>query len=589
MIRIRRIFDTAAPANRRAVEEIQAISRAQFDDLSDAKISELPEKLHNPMKFDFRAMLFVCEDRRRNVRGFAQLSVDPDLKFGFLDLIALKDATKGGGVGAALYARVQEECSALGCSWLFLECLSELPEHGGDAALTKENAARLRFYERLGARPVIGTKYENPRAVNDGNAYFLLADPLGLDKPLDLKTAVPVVRAILKRKYKGKLSPKTISRIVESFVDDPVHIRPRKYATKVTAPVFDRVPKDEKITLTVSDAHVMHHIKDQGYVEVPVRVNVILDEILKSNLFARVPAKTFPDKHILAVHDKRFVRYFKKVALQIPPERSVFPDVFPLRKDVGRPHDIPQHAGYYCIDIYSPINRNSYTAARKAVDAAMTAAQAIEQGDNLAYALVRPPGHHAGTDSFGGYCYFNSAAIAAHYLSRYGHVAILDVDYHHGNGQEQIFYERGDVLTVSIHANPAYEYPYFSGYAEDTGDGEGEGYNLNLPLGRNIAGPAYLRALKKALKRIQSFKPEFLVIAMGLDTAQNDPSGAWNLLTEDFRANGQAVGGLALPTLVVQEGGYDTKVLGRNARAFLTGLWEGFYGRTSGDTPGNPA
>jgi acetoin utilization deacetylase AcuC-like enzyme/GNAT superfamily N-acetyltransferase len=581
MIRIRRIHDTAAPANRRAVEEVQGIIRSQFNDLTEAKISELPEKLHNPMKFDFRAMLFVYEDSRGRVRGFAQLSVSPSLRFGFLDLIALRDTVKGGGIGAALYERVQEECLALGCSWLFLECLSDLPEHHGDAAFNKENAARLRFYESHGAVPVTGTRYEEPRAANDGNAYFLVADGLGRGETLSRDFAVAAVRAVLKSKYKGKLSDSRVKAILESFKDDPVQLRPLKYARKVTAPVYRGVAQDEKIALAVSDAHVMHHIKDQGYVEVPVRVNVILEEILKSNLFDRLKEKAFPDKHILDVHDKRFVQYFKKVALDIPPERSVFPDVFPIRKDVGRPRPIPQHAGYYCIDIYSPINRNSYLAARKAVDSTLTAAQAIERGANLAYALVRPPGHHAGTDSFGGYCYFNSAAIAAHYLSRHGHVAILDVDYHHGNGQEQIFYERDDVLTVSIHADPAFEYPYFSGYAEDTGEGEGVGYNLNLPLGREIAGPAYMRALKKALARIKSFRPQFLIIAMGLDTAQNDPSGAWNLLTEDFRANAQAIGTLELPTLVVQEGGYDTRVLGRNARAFLSGLWEGFYGRGS--------
>jgi acetoin utilization deacetylase AcuC-like enzyme/GNAT superfamily N-acetyltransferase len=579
MFRIRRIFDTAAPVNRRAVEQVQAIIRAQFDDLAESKVLEIPEKLLNPMKFDFRSLLFVCDDRRGRVRGAAQLSIEPNLRFGFLDLIALNETTKGGGIGAALYQRVQEECIALGCSWLFFECLSDLTEHRGDPAFNKEAAARLRFYERLGAYPVMGTTYEEPRGANDGNAYFLVADGLGQNIPLSRDVAVAAVKVILKRKYKGKLSDQRIKRIADSFRDDPVHLRPPKYVKSVKPLNYRPVPDDEKIALSVSDAHVMHHIREHGYVELPVRVNVILDEINKTPLFARLPQKAFPDHHILAVHDKRFYNYFKKVALSIPPDQTVFPDVFPIRKDVGKPQQIAAHAGYYCIDIYSPINRNSFLAARKAVDATLTAAQAIEEGANLAYSLVRPPGHHAGTDSFGGYCYFNSAAIAAHYLTRHGRVAMLDLDYHHGNGQEQIFNARSDVMTLSIHADPAYEYPYFSGYKEDTGEDEGHGFNVNFPLGRDIEGPAYLRTLKKALRRVKAFAPEFLIVPLGLDTAQNDPSGKWNLIAEDFRANGEAIGKLGLPTLVVQEGGYDCAVLGRNASAFLSGLWQGYYGR----------
>lgn len=579
MFRIRRILDTASPANRRAVEQVQMIIRAQFDDLTEAKISEVPEKLHNPMKFDFRSMLFVCDNRQGRVRGFAQLSIEPTLRFGFLDLIALAETTKGGGIGAALYQRVQEECVGLGCAWLFFECLSDLPQHAGSSEFNKENVARLRFYERLGAFPVMGTAYEEPRAANDGNAYFLLADGLGKNEPLRQDVAAAAAKAILKRKYKGKLTERRIKRIVDSFTNDPVRLRPPKYAKSVKPLNHSIVPEDEKIALTVSDAHVMHHIKEHGYVELPVRVNAILDEISKTQLFSRRQVKSFPDRHILAVHDRRFFNYFKKVALSIPPDQAVFPDVFPIRKDVGKPKQIAAHAGYYCIDIYSPINRNSFLAARKAVDATLTAAVAIEKGDNLAYALVRPPGHHAGTDSFGGYCYFNSAAIAAHYMTQHGRVAILDLDYHHGNGQEQIFYERADVLTVSIHADPAHEYPYFSGYKADVGEGEGEGYNMNLPLGHDIAGPAYMRALKRALRKIKDFQPTFLVIALGLDTALNDPSGKWHLVADDFLANGTAVGQLAVPTLVVQEGGYDCAVLGHNASAFLSGLWQGFYGR----------
>ncbi|MCB1738210.1 MAG: acetylpolyamine amidohydrolase, partial [Gammaproteobacteria bacterium] len=158
----------------------------------------------------------------------------------------------------------------------------------------------------------------------------------------------------------------------------------------------------------------MHHITEHGYAELPVRVSSILDELERTDLFERVQRRHFGDKHILAVHDARFVSYFRDVAMSIEPDRTIFPDVFPIRRNVGQPRKLASHLGYYCIDVYSPINRNAYLAARDAVDAALTAARAIETGSDIAYALVRPPGHHAGRDSFGGYCYFNSTAIAAH-------------------------------------------------------------------------------------------------------------------------------------------------------------------------------
>ena len=577
MFRIRRVHDAVLPINRYAIEQVQQIIRDQFHDMTDAKIREIPEKLHNPMKFDFLTELFVCDDRKGRVKGFALFSAEPTLKFGFLDLIALSNATKGGGVGSALYQRIQQECVSLGFDWLFFESMSDRPEDNPDSEILKANKKRLRFYEREGARPVIGTLYERPRKANANNAYFLMADDLDSDRTLDQQTAREVVQAILRRKYKKTLADKLIHEVVNSFTDDPVMLRPWAYIKQRRAHTYPSIPKDKKIVLCVTDGHAIHHIKNHDYAEQPVRVGAILDELNKTDLFDRVPRKHFSDRHILAVHDKRFVNYFKEVALTIAPENSLFPDVFPIRKNVNQPRNIPSHAGYYCIDIYSPINRNAFLAAREAVDAALTSAAAIESGSHFVYALVRPPGHHASVDSFGGYCYFNSTAIAAHYLSGYGRVAILDLDYHHGNGQQDIFYKRNDVLTISIHADPAVEYPYFSGYKEECGEGEGLGYNLNLPLKKGIDGATHLKAVQRAIKRIKEFKPDVLVIALGLDTAQNDPSGTWNLLADDFNANGKLIGQQAYPTLVVQEGGYDCSVLGRNALAFLSGLWAGFY------------
>lgn len=577
MFRIRCIYDVSHPINRRTIEQVQDIIRTQVPDMADYKIREIPEKLNNPMKYNFRSVLFVCDGGNGKIKGFALFSAEPALKFGFLDLLALGNTSKGGGVGAALYQRVVEECISLGLDWLFFECLTDLPEYNPDSQTLKQNQSRLRFYERMGARPVINTQYELPRAANAGNAYFLMVDDLQRDQSLDHATGLRNVEAILKRKYKKDMTPTQIRKILDSFKSDPVDIRPFKYIKQRRTYQYPSISLDKKVELCVSDAHSIHHIKDHGYVELPVRLSTILDELERSDLFERIAEKKFSDKYILDVHDRRFYNYFKEVALSIEPERSIFPDVFPIRRNVGLPKAVPTHAGYYCIDIYSPINRNSFLAARNAVNVALTTAQRVERGSHFAYALVRPPGHHAGRDSFGGYCYLNSSAIAANYLSKQGRVVILDLDYHHGNGQQEIFYHRNDVFTISIHADPAFEYPYFSGYASERGELAGEEYNLNLTLKKGIDGDEYTLALQKALKKIRAYKPDFLVIALGLDTAQNDPSGTWRLVADDFENNGRAIGGLSIPTLVVQEGGYDCAVLGKNALSFFNGLWNGFY------------
>ncbi|MCB0746990.1 MAG: histone deacetylase family protein, partial [Ignavibacteriae bacterium] len=252
------------------------------------------------------------------------------------------------------------------------------------------------------------------------------------------------------------------------------------------------------------------------------------------------------------------------------------PYVFPIRNAARPPIDLPVRAGYYCLDTFTPLNQNAFLAARRAVDCVLTATDELLAGNNLTYALIRPPGHHAEHKAFGGFCYFNSNAIAAQYLVKHGKVSILDIDYHHGNGSENIFYERSDVQTISIHGHPKFAYPYFSGFEDEKGSGEGEGFNINYALKEKIDGLEYRTYLKKAIQNIKDYKPRFLVLALGLDPAKGDPTGTWSLSANDFEENGILLGKLKIPTVVVQEGGYKVRSLGINARRFFQGLWKGF-------------
>jgi acetoin utilization deacetylase AcuC-like enzyme len=334
-------------------------------------------------------------------------------------------------------------------------------------------------------------------------------------------------------------------------------------------------PAYPTVALVVSEGHAIHHVRERGYLESPVRVEAILRELEPSGLFIRVPARHFPERELREVHDSAFIDYLRKTSALVPEGRSVYPYVFPIRNRARPPVDLPLRAGYYCIDTFTPINAGAVRAALGAVDCALTAAAEILAGRRLAYALVRPPGHHSERASFGGFCYFNSAAVAEHFLSRSGRVAVLDVDYHHGNGTQEIFAQRADVLTVSIHGPPRFTYPYFSGFEDERGVGPGTGYNLNIVVKENADGQVYRHALVTALRRIHRFAPRYLVVSLGLDTARGDPTGSFRLGQKDFRQNGRLIGSLGLPCLVVQEGGYRTRSLGANARSFFEGLVQG--------------
>lgn len=578
MFRIRKIFDDTFTANRDAVTQVQQIIREQFPLMALSDIEKIPDMLRNPLKYRFKSILYVATGFRGTVKGFAFLSYEPQLKFCYLDYISTAKGLTSTGIGGALYEQVREETLALNAIGVFFECLPDHPSLCRDRDLLRQNRSRLRFYEKYGAWPIINTAYETPITPGDDNPPYLVYDALGQARPLGLIECKRIVRTILERKYNHLCPQDYIERVVESFRDDPVSLREPVYLKReARAPVPAR-GRLKKIVLVVNDKHSIHHVRERGYVESPVRIGAILKELIPTGLFEEVPPKVFSEKHIRAVHDPQYLEYFKRVCKSLEPGKSVYPYVFPIRNAAKPPKELAVRAGYYCIDTFTPINLNAFLAARRAVDCTLTAATGILEGLRIGYSLVRPPGHHAEQRAFGGFCYFNNAAIAAQYLSGFGKVAILDIDYHHGNGQQQIFYERGDVLTVSIHGHPSFAYPYFSGFEVETGSGVGAGKNINYPLHEQLDGEHYLPVLGKALKKIASFGPTYLVVCLGFDTAKGDPTGTWNLTALDFEHVGKVIGRLKLPTLVVQEGGYKTRTIGTNARHFFLGLWTGTFG-----------
>jgi acetoin utilization deacetylase AcuC-like enzyme/GNAT superfamily N-acetyltransferase len=572
MFRIRRIYDDVLPVNRTALEQVKAIMRSRFPEVPQDEIDQLGRHLHDPFLKRFRTTLSVAENGRQRVLGFAFLLHEPRVRFCYLDWIATQVGKASGGVGGALYDRVRHEASVFGAKALFFECLPDDPALCPRADLLAENRARLRFYERYGARPIIGTAYETSYKPGQTCMPHLVFD--GLDR-----TAQPrrdflrdVVRTILERKYAGYVPAEYVEKVVQSITTDPVQLREFRYLKPkaVTAAISGNAC--EKIALVFHDQHAIHHVHEQGYVEAPVRVRSILTEIVQGPLFEILPVAAFPEKVITGVHDVNFINFLRRASTEMKEDHPIYPYVFPIRNKNRLPKERSLLAGYYCIDTFTPITRHAYAAARGAVNCTLTAAQELLKGRRMAYALVRPPGHHAERKAFGGFCYFNNCALAAQFLRRNGRVAILDIDYHHGNGQQDIFYDRSDVLTISIHGDPGFAYPYFSGFRDEIGTDEGAGFNLNLPLPETVDGDRYRKALATALRRLVEFEPDFVVVALGLDTAKGDPTGTWSLTRNDFKLNGRMIGGLGIPVLVVQEGGYRTRTLGANARHFFEGL-----------------
>lgn len=291
----------------------------------------------------------------------------------------------------------------------------------------------------------------------------------------------------------------------------------------------------------------------EKYAEKPERVENILSDLKKNKIGEIIAPKKFPDAYIRKIHHHAYVDYLKRRCEKIEKDDVLYPS-------------------FFITDTYAPVVKSTYDAAAEAVNVALTGAGEILGEKNLAYSLCRPPGHHSESSSMGGYCYFNNAAIVAEFLSEKGKVAILDVDFHHGNGTQQAFYERDDILYVSIHADPLRRYPYKTGFSDENGKGKGRGYNKNYPLEIGTGDGEYFPILEKAVRVIIDFKPKFLVVSLGFDTYEKDPIGGFKLTIPFYEKMGQEIKKINSPTLIVQEGGYFIDDLGKMAISFLRGI-----------------
>ena len=309
--------------------------------------------------------------------------------------------------------------------------------------------------------------------------------------------------------------------------------------------------------------------------EVPARARNILEAVRRLGWPVTAPAPVGREA-LLSVHTPDYVDYLagayqEWIAAGYPGDGAVG-STFPRRLSGPRPVELRGRTGWYCFDTETPIAERTFNAAMAAAACALSGADSLIAGEPCAYALCRPPGHHAGPDYCGGYCYLNNAALAARRLAAGRTVVILDLDYHHGNGTQDIFYESPDVHCASIHCDPRYAFPYGWGFADETGAGPGEGLNLNLPLPPDADAADWLGALGRALDAAAAFGPAFAVISLGTDCSAGDPLGTFAVTPDTLAEAGRRIGGLGVPALVVQEGGYDLPSIGRSVTAFLQGL-----------------
>lgn len=315
------------------------------------------------------------------------------------------------------------------------------------------------------------------------------------------------------------------------------------------------------------------------YYENPDRMDRILSALQKKDWAEFTEPDDFGLDPILAVHDREYINFLAccwnewlaaEPEVAASPERHAFlPATFALRRKSRVTSSLRGRGGYYIMDLSACIVAGTYPAALASANIALSAASSIVNDQSSAFGLCRPPGHHAGRDYAAGYCFINNAAVAANWLSSKGKVAVLDIDYHAGNGTQDIFYERNDVLTISIHGDPDFEYPHYIGFADEIGAGAGVGLHKNFPLPIGTGDDDYLAALDEALKIIRKFAPGYLVLSAGMDAFDGDPLGMFRLGRSGFAEIGKRIAELNRPTALIMEGGYANEALGENTVTLL--------------------
>jgi len=337
--------------------------------------------------------------------------------------------------------------------------------------------------------------------------------------------------------------------------------------------------------LTVfSEKHALRDARTELYggqlvppFECPVRVEYVLDRLNSVKLGEVIAPDEFGLDPITRIHDREFLGFLEqcwKDWTDLGHKGEAIPFIWPARGMRQRiPNNIEGRIGYYALSGETSISNGSWEAAKSSVNVALTAQAAINNGASEAFALCRPPGHHAAADMYGGYCFINNAAVASQAFIDQGasRVAILDVDFHHGNGTQAIFYNRSDVMFLSLHGNPKDAFPHFLGYDDETGAGNGEGFNFNYPMGPGTNFKTWASALDDACKKIANYGPDALVISLGVDTFEHDPISFFKLTNDDFKRYGTTIGMLRLPTLFIMEGGYAVEDIGLNTVNVLQG------------------
>ncbi|MGD2140874.1 MAG: histone deacetylase family protein [Burkholderiales bacterium] len=571
MFRIRQVHNAHSPRDQIALAAVLGIYETAFP-YAPQYSATIAEILKFASKTDFDVVLLVAEGDKDRILGFSLSFFFPRLRYAYLDYIATDPKRPTRGYGVALYERNREVLREMGCRGLFMDVPPDDVDKLREPGRLRTNQRRMEFYERMGAFPVVGTQYESvTHKANQGYVTYLVFENYDPAKPLTASALKKCIARILLIKGKMPATDAPVKTILESVRDNPVKLRePRYRSREVSLPrkAGALAPLDLVVT---DDTHQIHHLAEKGYVERPARVRFILKG-LEGLAPIRHKVRHFGEKHITEVHRHALFEFLKKAATELAPGELVYPNVFPIRRPDRIPKTWEMKAGYYCIDTFTPVTANAYKAARHAVDATLTGAERLLKGSRHTYVLCRPPGHHAESRVFGGFCYFNNAAIAAHHLSRHGRVAFIDIDHHHGNGSQEIFYQRNDVYFVSIHGHPRTAYPYFAGYSDERGEGPGKGYNRNFPLYPGTDDDTYLKTLAEALNVLKRFKPDYLVISLGLDIMSGDPTGAFKVSTKGMQRIGALFSAFNVPVLVVQEGGYTLRNLRLGAAAFFTGL-----------------